>query len=66
MNPMKGVLSKDGISTFRVNLGFYPKELAVKIFGKDFEETEKYLIFRKKLSEKEIYEKFNQMLGEIR
>ena len=66
MNPMKGVLSKNGISTFRVNLGFYPKELAVKVFGKDFEETEKFLIFRKKQSEKEIYENFNRMLEEIR
>jgi len=67
---MKGILNKNGVLVFRVNLDFYPRELAVKTFGGAYEKNEKYLVFKKKVTdanaENKIYEKFNRMLEEIK
>lgn len=61
MRVVKGVVRKKDETVFRVNLRFYPEKLVKLCFGKG-EKVGDYLVFRGKFNEREVYEKFNQML----
>ncbi|HDR53602.1 MAG TPA: hypothetical protein ENN60_02955 [archaeon] len=59
---MKGVMTLNNLSIFRVNTLFYPRDTAIRVFGSSFEEAGPYLIFRLPIPESEVYEKFNYLL----
>ncbi|MBR9689866.1 MAG: hypothetical protein GOV01_03155 [Candidatus Altiarchaeota archaeon] len=58
---MKGVKTRNGKTVFRVNTGFYSRDFVKRVFG-DGKEVEEYMVFETKLSESEVYDKFNELL----
>ena len=61
MKVVKEILRKNNKSVFRVNTNIYPLELVTKTFGKG-KVIEEYTLYELDLSEKEVYEKFAEML----
>ena len=58
---MKAVKRRNGKTVFRVNTAFYSRNLVEQVFGKG-KEVEEYMVFETTLSEKEVYDKFNELM----
>lgn len=61
MKVLKGVLKRENKIFFRVCLRFYDEPSIKKIFGKG-EKKGNYIFFEGDFKEKEVYEKFNDLL----